>query len=50
MSAQTNCVQCRSVGTLLISGFVSEDTLKLKASYRVAFAIAKENIPHTIGE
>jgi len=30
MSLQTNCTQCRTVGTLPILGFVSEDTLGLE--------------------
>jgi len=47
---QTICAQFRAVGTLPISGLVSEDTLGLEASYCVAFAIAKEKKPHTIGE
>jgi len=44
------CAQFRAVGTLLTSWFVSEDTLGLEASCRVAFAIAKEKESHTIGE
>jgi len=47
---QANCVQFRAVGTLPISGLVSEDTFGLEESYRVAFAIATEKKPHTIGE
>jgi len=43
MSLQTDCVQFRVVGTLPKSGFVSEGTLRLEASCRAAFAIAKEN-------
>jgi len=49
MSVQSICAQCRSVGILPISRFVSEDTLRLKESYSVAFAIAEENKPHTTG-
>jgi len=45
---QANCVQFRGVGTLPISGLVSEDTFGLEESYRVAFAIANEKKPHTI--
>ena len=43
MSVQTNCAQCRAVGTLPISGFISEDTSALEATCHVAFAIAKGN-------
>jgi len=49
MSLQANYVQFRAVGTLPIPGFVSEDTLGLEASCRIAFAMATENKPHTIG-
>jgi len=38
------------VGTLHILEFVSEDTLGLEAFCFVAFSIAKENKPYTIGE
>jgi len=44
MSLQTKCARFRSVGTLLILGFITEDMLGLEASYRVAFAIAKERV------
>jgi len=44
MSLQTYPVQFRAVGTLPISGFVSEDTLGLEAACRVAFATAKKRI------
>jgi len=50
MSLKTNCAQFRVVGTLLISGFVSEHMLRLEASRRVAFVIAKEKKLHTIAE
>jgi len=50
MSWQTNCTPFRAVGTLPIAGFVSKGTLGLEASYRIAFAIAKEKKSHTIGE
>ena len=50
MSLQTNCAQFRAAGTLPTSGFISEDTLWLEASCRVAFVIAKGKIPHTTGE
>jgi len=43
MSVQTDCAQCRVVGTLPISGFISEDTSGLEATCHVAFAIAKRN-------
>jgi len=43
MSLQTDSVQFRVVGTLPKSGFVSKGTLRLEASCRAAFAIAKEN-------
>jgi len=42
MSLQTKCARFHSVGTLPILGFVSEDTLLLEESYRVAFTTAKE--------
>ena len=35
MSLQTTCAQFRAIGTLPISGFVSEDMLGLEASNRV---------------
>jgi len=50
MSWQTYCAQFRVAGTLPISGFISENTLALEASCRVAFAIAKGKKPRTIGE
>jgi len=50
MFLQANCLQLRAVGSMPVSGFVSEDVLGLEKSYRVAFAIAKEKKPHTIGE
>ena len=40
----------RAAGTLPILGFCSEDKAGLEASYRVAYRIAKEKKPHTIGE
>ena len=49
MSWQTSCAQFRAVGSLPMSGFVSEDTLGLEASCCVAFAIAKDKDPHTTG-
>jgi len=42
MSLQTYHAQFRAVGTLPISGLVSEDTLGLEAACRVAFTTAKE--------
>jgi len=36
MSLQNNCSRFRTVGTLLISGFFSEDTVGLEASLCVA--------------
>ena len=36
-------MEIHAVGTLPILGFVSEDTLWLQESYRVAFTTAKEN-------
>jgi len=50
MSLQANCSRFCAVETLPILGFASEDTLGLVASYCVAFAIAKENKTHAIGE
>jgi len=50
MSLQTTCAQVRAAVALLISGFVSENTLALEASCRVAFATAKGKKPHAIGE
>jgi len=50
MSLQTYCAQLCAVGTLPISGFVSEDTLGFEASCRVTFAIAKGKKPHAVGE
>jgi len=50
MSLQTNCAAFRAVGTLPISGFVSEDMLGLEASCRLAFGIANEKKPHATGE
>ena len=40
----------RAAGTLPKLGFYSEDKAGLEASYRVAYRIAKEKKPHTIGE
>jgi len=48
MSLQTNCSRFRTVGTLPIFRFVSEDTIGLEASSCVAFAIEKEKKPHAI--
>jgi len=44
MSLQTNCTQFRAVGTLPVSGFVSEDTLGLGSILSRCFLLlAKEN-------
>ena len=40
----------RAAGTLPKLGFCSADKAELEASYRVAYRIAKEKKPHTIGE
>ena len=40
----------RAAGTLPKLEFCSEDKAGLEASYRVAYRIAKEKKPHTIGE
>ena len=40
----------RTAGTLPKLGFCSADKAGLEASYRVAYRIAKEKKPHTIGE
>ena len=50
MSLQTSCAQVRAAVALLISGFVSENTLALEASCRVDFATAKGKKPHATGE
>jgi len=47
---QIICAQFHAVGTLPMSGFVSEDMLELEVSYHVVFAIAEEKKTHTIGE
>ena len=40
----------RAAGTLPKLGFCFADKAGLEASYRVAYRIAKEKKPHTIGE
>ena len=46
----TKRARFRAAGALSKLGFCSEDKAGLKASYRVAYRIAKEKKPHTIGE
>ena len=43
-------VRFRAAGTLPKLGFCSKDKAQLEASYCVAYRIAKEKKPHTIGE